>query len=74
MAGVGGTGEERNRPAITSYGVRMQGLAPPDLWAVEGYREDSRVAISKSLLGQVAVEGKVHGSGVGLGRDQSRAH
>ena len=55
---------EATIPPLSLY--RMPGVDAPDQNFVEGYREGVRVAISKGPLGQVALEGKFYGSGVGF--------
>ena len=55
------------------YGV--QGVGAPDQEAVERYKEGPWVEAPQGPLGQVVVEGEVHGGGLGfLGQHKGGMH
>ena len=55
-------GGKETDPSPPVHGV--QGPAPSDHEAVEGYREGVRVGTPKGPFGQVALEGEGHGGGL----------
>ena len=66
-------GKKETDPSLPFCGV--QGLAPLDQKAVDGYREGLRTETPKGPLGQMAVAGEVHRGGFGVLEEyQGRVH